>query len=235
MSSDAGGVSAAKAAAEGVADDASIRGGVHAGTLYIVSAPSGAGKTTLTKGLLAAEPSIAFSISTTTRALRPGEREGVDYHYVSIEEFERLVAADAFLEHAFVHGNYYGTRRDTVANALSRGSDILLDIDVQGAAQVREARSKAANAGLPFFRTVSVFIMPPSIAILERRLRDRGTNTEEDMRRRIERATAEMQRMREYDHVIVNDDAEAATARLIALYRAEREKALRQPQGTPGP
>lgn len=192
------------------------------GTLYIVSAPSGAGKTTLTRGLLAAEPDLAFSVSTTTRAPRPGEVDGIDYHFVGRDEFERLVAEGAFLEHALVHGNFYGTRRATVADALQAGNDLLLDIDVQGAAQVREARRAAEAAGLPFFRTVSIFIMPPSLEDLERRLRDRRTNTEDDIRRRLERAGVEMQRTREYDHVIVNDDVESATRKLIEFYRGDR-------------
>lgn len=195
---------------------------VH-GTLYIVSAPSGAGKTTLTRALLAAEPGLAFSVSTTTRAPRPGEVDGVDYHFVGRDEFERLVAEGAFLEHALVHGNFYGTRRATVADSLRTGHDLLLDIDVQGAAQVREAKRAADAMGLPFFRTVSIFIMPPSLEDLERRLRERRTNSEDDIRRRLDRASAEMQRIHEYDHVIVNDDVETATRKLIEFYRKDRD------------
>lgn len=201
-----------------------------AGTLFIVSAPSGAGKTTLTRGLLEAEPGLAFSVSTTTRAMRPGEIEGRDYFYVSVAEFQELVANDAFLEHAFVHGNHYGTRRETVERALAAGRDLLLDIDVQGAAQVREARRRAADHGLPFFRCVSIFILPPSLEALERRLRDRRTNDEDDIRRRLERAGVEMQRAGEYDAVIVNDDAIAATERLVALYRADRAARMGAPR-----
>lgn len=191
------------------------------GTLFIVSAPSGAGKTTLTHGLLAAQPDLAFSVSTTTRSRRPDERDGVDYHFVERAEFDRLVAKHAFLEHAFVHGNGYGTERASVEAALARGTDLLLDIDVQGAAQIRDFLKQSSRSEQSI-RCFSIFIMPPSLQALEARLRARHTNTEEDIQVRLKRAGEEMSRASEYDATIVNDDAATATLRLVEIVRSQR-------------
>ncbi|HRQ66889.1 MAG TPA: guanylate kinase [Xanthomonadaceae bacterium] len=186
------------------------------GTLYIVSAPSGAGKTSLVRALLAADPRVHLSISHTTRAPRPGEVDGRDYHFVDAAAFDGLVAADAFLEHADVFGRRYGTSRAAVEPFIERGEDVFLDIDWQGAQQVRERWQDC----------VSVFILPPSREILLERLRHRGQDSEETIARRIAGARADIERYREYDYLIVNDVFDDALADLRAVVTAQR---LRQP------
>ena len=166
------------------------------GRLFVITAPSGAGKTSLVRALMEREPALRFSISYATRTPRPNEVDGRDYHFVSRAEFDRMVAAGEFLEHATVFDNRYGTSREQVERSLTRGQDLILEIDWQGAAQVRRA--------LPECR--SVFILPPSRAELERRLRGRGTDTEDVILRRLRDAASDMGHWREFDYVVVNDD-----------------------------
>jgi guanylate kinase len=177
------------------------------GHLYVIAAPSGAGKTSLLHAVMARRPGLSFSVSCTTRKPRAGEVDGKDYHFVDRAEFERLVAAGEFVEHADVFGNLYGTRRSVVEAALADGRDLLLEIDWQGARQVRERLPEA----------VQVFILPPSRAELEKRLRGRGSDSAEAIARRLEESTIEMSHWREFDYVIVNRDFEAAAAELEAI------------------
>lgn len=182
------------------------------GTLYIVSAPSGAGKTSLVNALVAALPALEISVSHTTRARRPSEIDGQHYHFLEAVEFERMVAANAFLEHASVFGNHYGTARAQVEAKLAAGVDVILEIDWQGARQVYNAMPDC----------VSVFVLPPSRAELERRLRDRNTDSDEVIARRMAQAVSEMSHYHEYDYLIVNDVFDQALADLKAVVRARR-------------
>ena len=186
------------------------------GTLYIVAAPSGAGKSSLVNAVLAREPGIALSISFTSRAPRPGERHAQHYHFVSREEFERMIAAGDFFEYALVHGDYKGTARQSVEPQLAAGKDVLLEIDWQGARQVREKMPDA----------VSVFILPPSRDALETRMRNRGQDSEETIARRLAAAREEMSHYGEFTYVIVNEHFDAAAAELRAIFVAQR---LRRP------
>jgi guanylate kinase len=178
------------------------------GHLYVIAAPSGAGKTSLLKALLARRPGVSFSVSCTTRAPRAGEVDGRDYHFIGREEFARLIAADEFIEHANVFGNLYGTRRSVVETALAGGRDIILEIDWQGAQQVRERLPEA----------VHVFILPPSRAELEGRLRKRGSDSEEAIARRLRESVLEMSHWGEFDYVIVNRDFDRALGELEAIF-----------------
>ncbi|HFD81547.1 MAG TPA: guanylate kinase [Gammaproteobacteria bacterium] len=182
------------------------------GTLYVISAPSGAGKTSLVKALLERLPGISVSVSCTTRAPRPGEQDGVDYHFIDRAEFERLVAAGEFLEHARVFDNYYGTRRATVEARLQADEDVILEIDWQGARQVCKA----------FPEAVRVFILPPSREALRQRLEGRGQDSEEVIARRMADAVSEMRHYDEYDYLVFNDDFDTAVTELEALFRARR-------------
>lgn len=182
------------------------------GTLFIVAAPSGAGKSTLVNALLAREPGIVLSISHTTRSPRPGESEGKHYHFTDRATFEREVAAGEFLEHAEVFGNFYGTSRGAVDPILQSGRDVLLEIDWQGAKQVR-----AVEPGC-----VSIFILPPSRTELERRLRARATDSEATIERRLAASREEISHAHEFDCVIVNDDFEVALSQLQAIVDAVR-------------
>jgi guanylate kinase len=184
------------------------------GLLFVVSAPSGTGKTTVVERLVNVLPDLSLSRSYTSRAARPGETDGVDYNFVSRARFEEMVAADAFLEWADVFGNFYGTCAIDAERDLSQGRDLVLVIDVQGARQVR-----AKCAG-----TVGIFVMPPSFAVLEQRLRGRSKDTEEAMQRRLETARAEVAAFTEYEYVIVNDELEACVDRLRAIVIAERTR-----------
>lgn len=188
-----------------------MNGHPAAGTLFIVAAPSGAGKSTLVNALLAREPGIALSISHTTRAPRPGDVNGVQYHFVERAQFEAMVAAGDFLEHADVFGNYYGTSRGAVEPTLASGRDVLLEIDWQGAAQVR--------AKIP---CVSIFILPPSRAELEHRLRARGTDSAATIEKRLAASREEIAHAHEFDCIIVNDRFEDAVAQLQAIVHAAR-------------
>ena len=182
------------------------------GTLYIVTAPSGAGKTTLVHAVLEREPGLALSISYTTRAPRPGEVDGRDYRFVSREEFLRLRDGGELLEWAEVHGNYYGTSRTWIETQLQQDRDVLLEIDWQGARQVRRM----------FPHAVSIFILPPSFEALEARLRGRGTDSEATIARRLAAAREEMRHVEEFDYVIINDRLERAIDELTAVVRAAR-------------
>jgi guanylate kinase len=186
------------------------------GTLFVVAAPSGAGKSSLVNAVLAREPGIALSISFTSRAPRPGERHAQHYHFVDKAEFERMIAAGDFFEHALVHGDYKGTARQSVMPQLAAGKDVLLEIDWQGARQVRE---KVPDS-------VSVFILPPSRDALQTRMRNRGQDSEETIARRLAAAREEMSHHDEFDYVIVNDHFDAAAAELRSIFVAHR---LRRP------
>jgi guanylate kinase len=183
-------------------------------TLYIVSAPSGAGKTSLVKALVESTPEIAVAVSHTTRSMRPGEVDGVDYHFVSVETFEGMVRQGAFLEHAKVFDNYYGTSRAEVSRWLARDVDVILEIDWQGARQVREQMPEAD----------SIFVIPPSREALETRLRGRGQDSEEIIARRMRDAESEMSHYGEYAYLVVNDDFDTALGDLRAIFRARRLK-----------
>ena len=186
------------------------------GILFVISAPSGTGKSTLCANLRAT-PDFIYSISCTTRAPRPGEENGVDYHFMKKEHFEKLIAAGEMLEYATVHGNYYGTPKATVKEALEQGTDVLLDIDVQGAAQIRKTEDQVVSDSL-----VDVFIMPPTLEELEKRLRKRATETEEQVQRRLETAREEMKLWRLYKYTILSGSMEEDLQKFRAIMRAER-------------
>jgi len=183
------------------------------GTLFVISAPSGAGKTTLVKALLQSEPRLRLSVSHTTRKMRPTESQGREYHFVPLAEFERRVAAGEFLEHARVFDNFYGTSREFVEEQLRQGHDVVLEIDWQGAQQVRRA--------LP--RCVTIFILPPSRAALAERLARRATDTPEVIARRLADAAADMSHYREFDYLIVNDDFAQAVGDLRRIVAGRGE------------
>ncbi|MBS0462192.1 MAG: guanylate kinase [Proteobacteria bacterium] len=182
------------------------------GTLFIVSAPSGAGKSSLVQAVLARDPSLSLSVSFTSRAPRPGEVDGKHYHFVDAAQFQRMVDAGDFYEHALVHGDFKGTARQSVEPQLAAGRDVLLEIDWQGAQQVR-AKSPEA---------MSVFILPPSLGELERRLRKRGQDSEEVIVRRLAAARGEMAHYGEFDYLVVNEVFERATDELCAIFTAQR-------------
>ena len=190
------------------------------GLMLVLSSPSGAGKTTLSRKLLAADPMVELSISVTTRKQRPGEIAGSHYDFVDAASFERMVQDGALLEWAQVFGNRYGTPRAPVEAALARGRDVLFDIDWQGTQQLRE---KARND------LVSVFVLPPSIPELERRLKERAQDDYETIRRRMAKAADEMSHWAEYEYVVINRDIELAFADVQAILAAERLKRERQP------
>ena len=184
------------------------------GTLYIVSAPSGAGKTSLVKALIELTPNLQVSVSHTTRAMRPGEVDGVNYHFTDRDSFLRQVEAGDFLEHAEVFGNLYGTSQSAVEQALAEGRDLILEIDWQGAEQVRRLMPD----------TVSVFIAPPSIAALRERLQKRGQDDEQTIERRMRDARNEMSHYGEYDYLIINDNFENTVEELRAIVIARRHR-----------
>jgi len=191
------------------------------GLLIILSSPSGAGKSTLAKRLMAWDDTLKFSVSATTRAPRPGEVDGRDYFFRSRAEFEAMVASGEMLEHAEVFGNFYGSPKGPVEAAMQAGRDTLFDIDWQGGQQVR--RSALAKD------VVSIFILPPSIAALESRLRGRGQDSEEVIAGRMAKSRDEISHWGEYDYVIINRDLDAAEDELKTILRAERARADRQP------
>jgi guanylate kinase len=190
------------------------------GDLFIVSSPSGGGKTTLIRRLIADTPGppLHFSVSHTTRRKRAGERNGREYHFVTDEAFRKMVTRRAFLEHNVVHGRRYGTSRAEVLPLLERGQDVVLDIDVQGARDIRKAYPKA----------ISIFIVLPTPEELEKRLRLRGLDGEEEIRRRLRRARVEIREAKRFQYVIVNDDLERATLELQSIVRATRVTYTRQ-------
>ncbi len=189
------------------------------GLVLVVSAPSGAGKTTLCQKLLAADPEISFSVSYTTRKPRPREKNGEDYFFVDQDTFEKMIEEGAFLEWAKVYDHYYGTAKAQVEEAISQGRDILLDIDVQGAFQVREKLGRDA---------VLVFILPPSLTELERRLRSRGTEDEETIKRRLSFARQEIARAKEFDYLVCNQELARAFDELWSILKAERQRSFRR-------
>jgi guanylate kinase len=182
------------------------------GTLYVVSAPSGAGKTSLLKAVLAQIPELKLSISHTTRQQRPGETNGQDYHFVSLEEFQQMLDKKSFLEHAKVFDNYYGTSREWLEEQLEQGHDVILEIDWQGARQVRDL--------MPECR--SIFILPPSQEELHNRLTGRGQDSEEVIQSRMAEANREIKHYDEYDYLVINDDFELACKELSAIFTARR-------------
>ena len=186
---------------------------LHRGLLLVLSSPSGAGKSTIARMLLDADDRIGMSVSATTRAIRAGEVDGKDYHFVDEARFEQMVAEDAFLEWAHVFGRRYGTPRGPVEAALTAGRDVLFDIDWQGTQQLH------AKAGRDLVR---VFILPPSLDELERRLRSRGTDSDEVIAQRMERAAAEISHWAEYDYVLINQDAELCLSEVRTVLAAER-------------
>ena len=191
------------------------------GLAIILSSPSGAGKSTLARRLIAWDPTLKFSVSATTRAPRPGETDGVEYHFRDRDPFLRMVADGEMLEHAEVFGNFYGSPKGPVEAAMAEGRDTLFDIDWQGGQQIR--RSSLAKD------VVSIFILPPSIAELERRLRQRGQDSDAVIAGRMAKARDEISHWAEYDYVIVNHDIDASEAQLRTILMAERARADRQP------
>jgi guanylate kinase len=181
------------------------------GKLFIFSAASGTGKTSLAKALVEQMPDVAFSVSHTTRAPRPGEQNGVHYYFVTPQQFDEMVAADRFLEHARVFGNSYGTSRAVTENLLRQGKSVIFDIDWQGARAIKEKMPEA----------VSIFILPPSRAALEERLTGRGQDAPEVIARRMREAVSEMSHYKEFDHLVVNDDFNAALADLKVIIRGD--------------
>jgi len=190
------------------------------GTLYVISAPSGAGKTSLVKALLEKTEDIGVSVSHTTRAKREGEQDGVDYHFIEKVVFEKMVEDSAFLEHAQVFDNYYGTAVANIEAKLKQGEDVILEIDWQGAAQVRKL--------LPY--SVNIFILPPSQAALEERLRGRGQDSDEIIARRMRDAKSETSHYSEYDYLVVNDDFDDALIELKSIILARRSRFAAQCQ-----
>ncbi len=190
------------------------------GTLYILSAPSGAGKTSLVKALLKQDNRVQVSVSHTTRAPRPGEVNGVDYHFSSHATFDSMISAGAFLEYAEVFTNKYGTAQQTVAAMLQAGTDVILEIDWQGAEQVRKLMPAA----------ISVFILPPSKEALQHRLTNRGQDSSDVIAGRMAQAVSEMSHYGEYDFLIINDDFELALTQLQAVFTGQRQRTSVQQQ-----
>ena len=182
------------------------------GKTFIVSGPSGVGKSTVLKALIEKRRNLYFSISATTRDARPGERDGVHYHFISVDEFRDWISRDEFLEYAEYVGNFYGTPKKYVDAAMDRGDDVILDIEVQGTLQVCAKRPE----------TVRIFIAPPSFEVLENRLRGRGTEAPEVVSMRLEKARGECARMEDYDYIVVNDTLDEAVQDLAAILRASR-------------
>jgi guanylate kinase len=188
------------------------------GTVFVVSSPSGGGKGTLIKRVLEVVPNLSYSVSYTTRAPRNGEVEGREYFFVNPNQFEEMVAAGEFLEWANVHGNFYGTAKRQLAEQTATGLDLVLEVDVQGAASVRELALDA----------VSIFILPPSYETLRQRLIQRGTDAPEQLEVRLRNAPDELRQYAAFDYVIINDDVERATKQLASIIDAERARRRRQ-------
>ena len=189
------------------------------GLLFVLASPSGTGKTSMARRILAEDPAISLSVSATTRAPRPGEKDGVDYHFVDDEAFDRLIADDSLIEWAHVFGKRYGTPRGPVREMLATGHDVLFDIDWQGTQQLKARDSKDV---------VSVYILPPSLTELERRLRARGTDAEEVIVDRMARSANEVSHWGEYDYVLINDDFDTCLSQIRAILKAERLRRSRR-------
>lgn len=189
------------------------------GLLFILSSPSGAGKTTISRMLLGADDAIELSVSATTRPARSGEIDGVDYHFVSDAKFDQMVAEDDFYEWAEVFGNRYGTPKGYIRRGLKEGRDFLFDIDWQGTQQLKQKDEQDV---------VTVFILPPSLEALRQRLEGRGTDSEDVIDRRMDRARAEISHWAEYDYVVINDDVDACFVKVREILHAERMKRTRQ-------
>jgi len=190
---------------------------MNKGLLIVISGASGTGKGTVCKKILEDLPSVAYSISATTRKPRDGEVDGREYYFLSVDEFKRWIAEEKFLEFAEVHGNFYGTPLNKITERLNRGEDILLEIDVQGALNVKKK----------FPEGIYIFMLPPSLAELKRRIEGRGSETPETLARRMKNAAAEIQIGHEYDYAVVNDTVDAATEKIKAILVAERCKVSR--------
>ena len=191
------------------------------GILFLISAPSGGGKSTLLR-MLSEEPDFVYSISCTTRTPRPGELDGRDYHFLSVAEFERRIAADDFIEHANVHGNFYGTLRQTILGSMGSGRDVLMDVDIQGAAKIRADADERLQAAL-----VDIFLMPPSMDEVRRRLLKRGTETSEQLDVRLRNAKTEMAAWRNYRYTILSGTPMQDFENFRAIMQAERMRASR--------
>jgi guanylate kinase len=194
------------------------------GRLFVISAPSGAGKTTLLKRVMEHLSGLVFSISHTTREPRPGELDGVDYHFISRAQFLAMIDRELFLEYAEVHDNLYGTSSEAIGSQLENGLDVVLDIDVQGAAILRKKGQPEAT---------HIFISPPNLKELERRLRGRGTESEETIKLRLKNAATEIKAAAAYEYLIINDNIDEAVELLNAIILAERARAHRLPSGKP--
>lgn len=188
------------------------------GTLFVVSSPSGGGKGTIIREVLDVVPNLSYSVSFTTRAPRPGELNGREYFFISREVFNEMVVSGEFLEWACVHGNYYGTAKQQVAEETAAGIDIVLEVDVQGAASVRQL----------LLDSVSIFILPPSYEVLKERLIARGTDSAEELEVRLHNAPEELRQYSAFDYVIINDEVDRAAAQLASIIYAERARCVRQ-------
>jgi len=188
------------------------------GTLFVVSSPSGGGKGTIIQRVLDVVPNLSYSVSFTTRAPRPGEINGREYFFVSRQVFDEMVAGGEFLEWACVHGNFYGTAKRQVVEETAAGIDIVLEVDVQGAASVRQL----------LLDSVSIFILPPSYEVLKKRLIARGTDTPEELEVRLRNAPQELRQYSAFDYVIINDEVERASGQLASIIYAERARCMRQ-------
>jgi len=194
------------------------------GIVFVLSAPSGTGKTTILRQVMARLPGLNFSVSHTTRTPRSGERHGHDYYFVTKDEFRTMIAEKQFIEWAQVHDNYYGTSIMAVSDRVRNGEDVILDIDVQGADSIRKKKTLSA---------VQIFIAPPGLDVLERRLRGRNTEDEKTIRLRLRNAELEMKAAGQYDYVVVNDQLDEAVETLIAIFVAERARMRRRRNGEP--
>ena len=191
----------------------------HKGVMLVLSSPSGAGKSSICRALLDLDKNLYLSISTTTRKKRPNEVSGIDYNFVTLDEFEYKLSQNNFIEHAKVFNNFYGTDKSIVENKINAGKDLLFDIDWQGAQQLREKMREDI---------VSVFILPPSKKELERRLKERGQDTDEVVKERMSEATAEITHWAEYDYVIINEDLNLSVKTVLGILHSERMKRIRQ-------
>ena len=196
-----------------------LKGGERRGLMFVLSSPSGAGKSTLARMLIEKMPDLSMSVSVTTRPMRPGEADGVHYHFIDKAKFDAMAGNGELLEHAPVFGNYYGTPRKSVEDALASGRDVLFDIDWQGTQQLRE---KARDD------VVSVFILPPSAADLEKRLHTRAQDSDEVIAGRMSRASHELSHWAEYDYVVINSNVDEAYSEVVTILKAERLKRERQ-------